>query len=65
MSGNNEWPEKTLHISRDAIANAFSEKEFENDQKGSNKQSRVNLKLNLSIFQMTTFKNKINNYKRP
>ena len=33
MSGNNEWPEKTLHISRDATANAFSEKGFEKDQK--------------------------------
>ena len=34
-------------------------------KRGSNKQSRVNFKLNLSIFQITTFEDKINNYKRP
>ena len=44
-------------LKRDCIG--LDEYEFsENFKKGSNKQSRVNLKLNLSIFQITTFKNK-------
>ena len=56
---------RLFDIARDATANACLKNGSKKIKRGSNKQSRVNLKLNLSIFQMTTFKNKINNYKRP